>query len=161
MATRKRTLIKCPTLFFVTTSTFDKKPLLTDYIKSRSIDLLFRTADEYEARIMAYVFMSTHIHLLCYTKEGGTQLSRFISSLRGRIRKNHFGNRRIWQNRFDDKVIRTELMLTGVMDYLHDNPVKAGLVEKAPDYRYSSASVWAEMKQDDRVYRDLSVIFRD
>ena len=161
MAKRKRTLIKGPTLFFVTTSTFDNKPLLTDYIKSRSIDLLFRTADEYEAKIMAYVFMSTHIHLLCYTKEGGTQLSRFISSLKGRIRKNQFNNRRIWQNRFDDNVIRTELMLARVMDYIHDNPVEAGLVEKASDYIYSSACVWAGMRQDDRVCRDLSVIFRD
>ena len=29
------------------------------------------------------------------------------------------------------------------MDYIHDNPVKAGIVEKPEDYLYSSASNYA------------------
>jgi len=49
-------------------------------------------------------------------------------------------NRKFWTKRFDDQVIRNRDMLVAKLDYIHHNPVKAGLVEKAEDYKYSSAS---------------------
>jgi hypothetical protein len=41
--------------------------------------------------------------------------------------------------RFDDEVIQNEAMLLTKLDYIHNNPVKAGLVENPEDYRFSSA----------------------
>jgi hypothetical protein len=41
--------------------------------------------------------------------------------------------------RFDDEVITTDEMLRVKVDYIHNNPVVAGLVEKPEDYLYSSA----------------------
>jgi putative transposase len=32
------------------------------------------------------------------------------------------------------------------LDYIHNNPVEAGIVEKPEDYRYSSAKVYAGEK---------------
>ncbi len=56
-------------------------------------------------------------------------------------------------HRFDDEVIRNNKMFWVKLKYIHNNPVKAGLVSKVEDYKYSSA----------RNYRtnDHSVIFVD
>ncbi|MFZ3274970.1 MAG: transposase, partial [Lutibacter sp.] len=39
--------------------------------------------------------------------------------------------------------IYTNKFMWTKLDYIHLNPVKAGIVEKASDYRYSSASNYA------------------
>ncbi len=44
--------------------------------------------------------------------------------------------------RFDDLIIQTESQLKIKMEYIHNNPVKAGLVQKAEDWMYSSAADW-------------------
>jgi REP element-mobilizing transposase RayT len=47
--------------------------------------------------------------------------------------------RKFWMKRFDDEVIRNEKMYWTKLLYIHNNPVKAGLVTKPEDYKYSSA----------------------
>ena len=47
--------------------------------------------------------------------------------------------RKFWMPRFDDKVIRNERMFWTKLHYIHKNPVKAGIVESAEKYKYSSA----------------------
>lgn len=47
--------------------------------------------------------------------------------------------RKLWMKRFDYEVIRNEKMFWTKLKYIHNNPVKAGLVEKAEEYKYSSA----------------------
>jgi putative transposase len=51
---------------------------------------------------------------------------------------------RIWKDRYSDNIIRTTKELWSVIEYIHNNPVKAGLVAKATDYRWSSAREYAE-----------------
>jgi REP element-mobilizing transposase RayT len=46
---------------------------------------------------------------------------------------------KLWMRRFDDEVIRNQQMFWAKLNYIHNNPVKAGLVSKAEDYKYSSA----------------------
>jgi len=51
--------------------------------------------------------------------------------------------RKLWMKRFDDEVIRDQKMFWTKLNYIHKNPVKAGLVLKAVDYKYSSARNYA------------------
>jgi len=53
--------------------------------------------------------------------------------------------------RFDDEVIRNREMFLTKLRYIHNNPVKAGLVENPEDYKYSSARNY--------MFGDHSVIF--
>ncbi|MBU4446000.1 MAG: transposase [Candidatus Marinimicrobia bacterium] len=46
---------------------------------------------------------------------------------------------KLWMDRSDKVVIVTEKVLTTKLKYIHENPVRAGLVQKAEDYLYSSA----------------------
>ncbi len=48
------------------------------------------------------------------------------------------GERDIWQRRFWEHVIRDARDWRNHMDYIHDNPVKHGLVANAVDWPYSS-----------------------
>jgi hypothetical protein len=42
-------------------------------------------------------------------------------------------------DRYDELIITSERMLKIKINYIHFNPVKAGLVEKAEDWEFSSA----------------------
>ena len=61
--------------------------------------------------------------------------------------------RKFWMQRFDDEVIRNEKMFWVKLNYIHNNPVEAGLVKKPEDYKYSSARNY--------VYGDNSILFVD
>ncbi len=45
----------------------------------------------------------------------------------------------VWQEGFHPQAIATEDMLRQKLDYIHYNPVRAGLVDRPEDWRYSSA----------------------
>ncbi len=45
----------------------------------------------------------------------------------------------VWQEGFHPQAIITEDMLRQKVDYIHNNPVKLGLVDRPEDWRYSSA----------------------
>lgn len=47
--------------------------------------------------------------------------------------------KKLWMDRFDDKVIRDQKMLLSTIRYIHNNPVDAGIVKSPDDYIYSSA----------------------
>lgn len=47
-------------------------------------------------------------------------------------------NGKIWQDRFYDEIIKDEIDLKNKFDYIHENPVKAGLVKYIEDYKFSS-----------------------
>jgi putative transposase len=47
--------------------------------------------------------------------------------------------RKFWMNRFDDEIIRNQEMFRTKLEYIHNNPVKANLVDEAEEYKYSSA----------------------
>ena len=105
--------------------------------------------------LAAYVVMPTHLHALM----GLTnlqQLSQVMQSfksltarrLRPLLRSQHMevfdhnGRFVFWKQRFDDLVIWSEKQFRTKVEYIHNNPVKAGLVERAVDYPYSSARDW-------------------
>jgi REP element-mobilizing transposase RayT len=46
---------------------------------------------------------------------------------------------KLWMDRFDDIVIHDDAMLVTKVEYIHNNPVKAGLVAAPEDWYYSSA----------------------
>lgn len=55
-------------------------------------------------------------------------------------------NYQFWQYGNHAEEIFSNSFLCSKLDYIHLNPVKAGIVEKAREYRYSSASNYLENK---------------
>jgi len=144
MGRRLRNLVQEPSIFFVTTSTLNNKRLFNTVDRLKMVEYMLITQSKIKnVRLIAYVIMPSHIHFAAFFSGGGPQLSKFMHSLKGRIRKNIFGDTKIWQDRFDDLHLRSEEQFRIKLNYIHNNPVKAGLVEIAEDWPYSSARAWA------------------
>ena len=147
MGRRKRSLIKGPSLFFVTFSTHEK----TDVFNSDDLleiveNTLFEIVKLSGYTLLGYVIMPNHLHLMIGVRNDGKALSKFIFSLKGIVRKRICGDKILWQKRFDDLVISAEKQFKVKLDYIHNNPVKRGLVESPAEWRFSSYRFWLSDK---------------
>jgi putative transposase len=82
-----------------------------------------------------------------YLKENNYQTS--LAKLKHQEqRRNH--NYSLWQTEKNVLPLFSEGMFMQKVNYIHQNPVREGLVERAIDYRWSSARAWSGCQQDDR-----------
>jgi putative transposase len=164
--------------YFVTTTVVEHAHVFTE---NTYCDLLINNIKHYQEiyhfLILGYVIMPSHFHWILKTeprfgtlsdimrdikkysawdimdeleKRNETKLlSLFFSLAEGC--KNQ--KRKFWESRFDDEVLRNQKMFYVKLNYVHNNPVKAGLVRKPEDYKYSSARNY--------IMDDHSVIFVD
>jgi putative transposase len=125
-------------LHFITFSCYHRLPYLsTPHSKSIVEDLLEQTRARHEARIYAYVLMPEHVHLLI-NEPPKILLAQFLKSLKQSTSRKLKGNRdQFWQARYFDRNIDGEEM-SEVIQYIHRNPVKRGLVARPEDYPCSS-----------------------
>jgi len=97
-------------------------------------------------RMIAWVIMPNHVHALFQTLNNWS-LNSVVASWKtftaNRIRKRidlpEQPQTSVWHPEFWDRYIRDKNHLVRVMDYVHNNPVKAGLVLCSEQWRWSSA----------------------
>ncbi len=97
---------------------------------------------------MGYVLMPTHIHLISGSAEGGKGISAFIHSVKGRTRETLQGKGKFWQDRFDDLLLKSEKQFEIKLNYIHYNPVRANLVERPEEWKYSSYKDWRDKNSE-------------
>jgi putative transposase len=95
----------------------------------------------HEVELHAWVLMSNHVHLLA-TPRAERALSRMMQTL-GRRYVRWFNDRHersgtLWEGRFGASLVESEAYLLACMRYIELNPVRAGMVRRAADYRWSS-----------------------
>ena len=123
-------------IYFVTTSLSQKTRSFTEGEAKIVEETILDSASRKEIMLYAYVIMPDHIHLLFRPTNLG--ISKTIQLIKGRAsRKINKGS--FWRKGFFDFAILTDKKFKEKFNYIHFNPVKKGLVEKAEDYRYSSA----------------------
>ena len=89
-----------------------------------------------------FCVMPNHIHAIAYPKsEFSPSLKEFLKRLKGRTarRLNAILDRTgsFWQTDWFDRWVRNEHELQRTIEYIRNNPVKAGIVNQADDYPYS------------------------
>ena len=96
-------------------------------------------------RILAYVVMPNHVHLLIHVFEDSS-LSKIIQSWKSYTAKKiakqldlagQKPSLPIWQPDYWDRFIRNQAHLEAATAYIHNNPVSAGLVACSTDWRWS------------------------
>jgi putative transposase len=103
--------------------------------------ILELAARENGTAIHGYALMTTHIHLLA-TPEHADALPNTMQEFGGRYVP--YFNRRstrvgtLWCGRYDAFLIETERYWLNALRYIEQNPVRAGMVAAAEDYRWSS-----------------------
>ena len=105
------------------------------------IRLLHEHATAHDVWLWTYTLMTNHIHLIV-VPQSATALSeafRNAHSIYGRWFNKKYGlSGHLWQGRFYSCVL-SESHLWAAVRYVERNPVRAGIVDRAEDYRWSSA----------------------
>jgi len=94
-------------------------------------------------RLIAWCIMPNHVHVLMETWDRWP-LAGILHSWKSYTAKEASKtlNRRgaFWFREYHDRFIRNERHYTAAVEYIEQNPVKAGLATSAADWRFSSAS---------------------
>lgn len=111
-----------------------------------------------KCRGMAFCLMTNHLHLLIAAEHA--DLSRLIELVHGDyarwFNQRHQRVGHVFQKRFLSKSVTSERHLFEVIRYIHMNPVKAGMVARPEEYRWSSFRNYLESREDG--WLDLSLI---
>lgn len=101
--------------------------------------------------LYGFVVMPDHIHLLLQVSQKGT-ISDVMRDWKGRtsyeINRNFNGRKHVWQADFWTYAVRDQKDVEIKLNYIHQNPVRAGLVDRPEDWQYSSARWYAGMDSD-------------
>jgi putative transposase len=144
---------------FVTSTILDWKPLLKpDKYKKLILEGLRFHVKENRVILYAYVIMDKHLHLIWQikgerkTEDVRRDFLKFISGkIKADLKKNHpkvlpyFKSSQadrsyhFWERKSLCIELFTREVFNQKLEYIHNNPVKAGMCEKPEDYPYSSA----------------------
>lgn len=125
--------------YFLTMCVLRRQPLFTSAETVRAASTQFlRAAAEQEFAVLAYTFMPDHFHAVVEGTDAAADLRRFVSLFRKRATLACCRpGRRLWQNGYYERVLWPGANVLTVIDYVINNPVRAGLVDKATDYSFS------------------------
>lgn len=106
--------------------------------------VLAQACERVAMRLLAYCVMPNHWHLVVWPRRDG-DLSRFMNWLtlthtqRWHQHRHSVGEGHVYQGRFKSFPVETSEYFLTVCRYVERNPVRAGLVERAEQWRWSSA----------------------
>jgi len=150
---------------YLTFSCFHRIPLLNrDRSRNWVIEAIARSRTKSPFDLWAYVIMPEHVHLVLQPKDD-TQISAILSTLKQSVSKqairwlechapeflhqiedlqpNGKRHHRFWQRGGGyDRNLRSTRDVHEKIRYVHLNPVRRGLVRRATDWKWSSASAW-------------------
>jgi REP element-mobilizing transposase RayT len=93
-----------------------------------------------ELKVYAWCLMSNHVHLLM--KEGNEDISKTMQrigvSYAGNYNWKYRTTGHLFQDRFKSENVENKEYLRTVVRYIHQNPVKAGMVQQADEWKWSS-----------------------
>lgn len=145
MARPLRLLVPGGTYHVVSRGNARQSIFVDDDDRWRFFETLETTLLAYDARCHAYCLMGNHYHLLLETKR--PNLSRAMRQLNGvygqGFNRRHARTGHVFQGRFSATLVDREAYLLEVCRYIVLNPVRAGLVERPEDWRFSSHRAYA------------------
>lgn len=113
---------------------------IDDRDREKFLEIIQNKGSLGEYDIYAYCLMTNHVHLLI--KETGDTIDRTMKRI-GISYSQCFNNRyerigHVFQDRFRSETVENERYLLGCIRYIHNNPVKAGIVRYPEYYGWSS-----------------------
>ncbi|KUG04059.1 hypothetical protein ASZ90_018505 [hydrocarbon metagenome] len=125
-----------------------KNIFLDESDRRRFLRTVLKKKSETELAIYAYCLMENHIHLVMREEQNeisnimkgiATSYAMFFNTKYERI-----GH--VFQDRFKSESVHDDRYLMSVIRYVHNNPVKAGIVVKAGQYEWSSYRSYLNME---------------
>jgi REP element-mobilizing transposase RayT len=163
MATEKFQISRDSQALYITMVARNRLPVFkTETIKKIACKALDEARNSGKFLIFAYVIMVDHIHLITNQPQASADVLRYLRGITARrvidylkekkyekslAKLRHEEWRRkhkysLWQKEKNVLSVFSEAMFMQKVNYIHLNPVRAGLVRRAIDYRWSSARIW-------------------
>ena len=166
---------------YLTYSCYHCWPLLTkDTTRTWVIEAIDIARRRHEMDVYAYVVMPEHVHLLVKPRREEYRIEKFLFDLKRPVsyRAKRFLQQtaqRQWRQRLTvkkgkrnvfrfwqagggfDRNISDETALWPVVQYIHANPVRRGLVDAPTDWIWSSARFWEGMNDVPLMMDELDV----
>lgn len=121
---------------------------LTDDDRGLFLDLLQAFSARFNIEVHAYVLMGNHYHLLLKTPDAnlskGMQWFGTTYTRKFNLLNNKSGH--LFQGRFKSIIVEDSAYLLRLSCYIHRNPLRAGIVERLSDYKWSSYHYYAYRK---------------
>jgi putative transposase len=115
---------------------------LDDFDRRRFVLLLEQVTELWGWRVIAWCLMGTHYHLVLESRR--EQMSHAVHRLNGLyaqgFNQRHERRGHLFENRFSSWVIEDEGHLHAAVEYVLENPVRAGLCAHAKDWLWSWSS---------------------
>ena len=132
------------------------------------IESIKSSREKHEFDIWAYVLMPNHVHLLICPKQEQYSISEILQSIKQPVSRktiaylkeyNPSGLKylatsqkhrpyRFWQKGggYDRNILKDKTVIN-IVRYIHNNPVRKGLVETPEQWKFSSAADWHSVSQ--------------
>ena len=122
-----------PPLFFVTFTTFNRKPVLATEEVHREFKKYCHRGTDFGVQVGRYVIMPDHVHLFVRLT---TNLSIWVRGLKRAITMT-LNQERLWQHGFFDHLLRNSESYGQKWRYVFENPVRAGLVKSVDQWPFA------------------------
>jgi putative transposase len=120
---------------FITTNTKNRAPVFANPAYAReAAEHIYRVQERIPFLLFGFVIMPDHVHLLLHVR-APRKISTVINTYKTGLTF-QLGIGAFWQHRFD---LRISNNVAATLRYIHENPRKAGIVDRSIDYPWSSA----------------------
>lgn len=154
----------CGNFFHVIVQGLNKEYIFYEnYYKERYKQLLIKESKSNNIKIIAYCIMNNHAHILMFVNNTedmskcmhkiNTSYARFYNKEKERVGF-------VFRDRFYTQPIKNEIHLLKCIAYIHKNPIKAGLVNKESNYKYSSYNEYMNLSESQLISNEsIELVF--
>lgn len=116
--------------------------------------------------IIVYCIMDNHLHLMIKVDCDKLEILMKKLNIKYAMHYNKVEKRygHVFQNRFKSEAVDDDKYLLGALRYIHNNPVKARMVNNILDYKWSSANDYFYSKNGvvaEKYLKEILHIFKD
>jgi len=113
------------------------------------LDAVGEMSERFDVDIFAYVLMGNHYHLLVRTQRANLTraMQWFGATYTSRFNYQHARSGHLFQGRYKSIVLQNDAYVMQLSCYIHRNPLRAGVVRRLADYRWSSYQIYAYSKK--------------
>jgi putative transposase len=135
---------------FLTMYTHNREPLLQGKEAKRLVlDKMLETKRQFRLNIAAYVVLDEHVHLL-FASPPDNECNAIANHLRAGTQRDlrktmqMQDDAQIWEHGLKMWGVQGKAELRNHLDFIHYDPVRHGMVERAADYKWSSLPMRVE-----------------
>jgi len=122
------------------------------------LENVFEWKEQLNCKVYAWCLMTNHIHLIINPGNEVDNLGKLMKRLAGKQTRyiNRLEKRTgsLWEGRYKSSPIETDAYLLACCRYVELNPVRAKMVEKPEEYRWSSYQEKIGLKEQDKMDAD-------